>query len=319
MGELQVIDGDAANWISEPPFKPFLHRWEKILGMQSQAAVISSMNGEGDTSRKEALDALVSFFDPLLKSGIESLATMRDKGSVSFADVWQLFPPGELIVTRQLDVDIVCRVVECREDKELAEDGVTEVEGADPNSKSWRVEYQFADWYGEGAGGYVSVAKTIDKFSGSKKVRGLVVYPLSFSKDPEGMRSMTARGRRFEELRGFHYLEGSGVKVLIGDSARRPFSGRVVLDAYDYYRSEGLEIPQATPFEGQDADATASTDEDDNDSDGIPEIDVTENDKSVSRNENLVPMTDEQFLLASPWQIGMDLKTKEWGMFQTFP
>lgn len=34
-----------------------------------------------------------------------------------------------------------------------------------------------------------------------------------------------------------------------------------------------------------------------------------------SRKEDLGPLTDEQCMIATPWLRGMDLKTKEWGMF----
>jgi hypothetical protein len=37
--------------------------------------------------------------------------------------------------------------------------------------------------------------------------------------------------------------------------------------------------------------------------------------QAKSRNEDLAPLTDEQCMIATPWLRGMDMKTKEWGMF----
>jgi len=37
--------------------------------------------------------------------------------------------------------------------------------------------------------------------------------------------------------------------------------------------------------------------------------------QAKSRKEDLTPLTDEQCMIATPWLRGMDMKTKEWGMF----
>jgi hypothetical protein len=41
----------------------------------------------------------------------------------------------------------------------------------------------------------------------------------------------------------------------------------------------------------------------------------TTSEEGKSRKEDLASLTDEQCMIATPWLRGMDLKTKEWGMF----
>jgi hypothetical protein len=45
------------------------------------------------------------------------------------------------------------------------------------------------------------------------------------------------------------------------------------------------------------------------------ELTVPPANEATSRNEDFIPLTDEQCMMATPWLRGMDLKTKEWGQF----
>jgi hypothetical protein len=45
------------------------------------------------------------------------------------------------------------------------------------------------------------------------------------------------------------------------------------------------------------------------------ELAGTAPEEAKSRKEDLAALTDEQCMIATPWLRGMDMKTKEWGMF----
>jgi hypothetical protein len=45
------------------------------------------------------------------------------------------------------------------------------------------------------------------------------------------------------------------------------------------------------------------------------ELTTTNSDEATFRMEDLTTLTEEQCIIATPWLKGMDLKTKEWGLF----
>jgi hypothetical protein len=106
----------------------------------------------------------------------------------------------------------------------------------------------------------------------------------------------------------------------------------VVIDAYAYYRNYNVPKPvlrslsgdQKMPSDpkGKSADTNCGRDEEhsaDTSSDTSSMVDVHEDMVAISmpakveRVEDLSPMSDEGCLLATPWVIGMDMKTKDWG------
>lgn len=77
----------------------------------------------------------------------------------------------------------------------------------------------------------------IGNYIGRKRVASLPVYPLSFADRPEEIKaSVLARGRRFEQLRGFHFRSYGGVKVLMDTGERQP----VILGAFPRPASQQL-------------------------------------------------------------------------------
>ena len=109
-------------------------------------------------------------------------------------------------------------------------------------------------------------------------------------------------------------------------------SSRVMVHAYAYYRSNNIVAPTLQPFgsrsgtigqakidthaEGDDDNGSGSDTESYEGDDGaVPRGDVTSprsKPANTGRTEHLEPLSDEQCLLATPWVIGLDLKSKEW-------
>lgn len=178
-------------------------------------------------------------------------------------------------------------------------------------------------------------------------------YPLSFDKNAGKIKAdLTARGRKFESLRGYHFRNCNGTKILLETKLpeERPVAGRIIVDAFAYYTSNNIVKPDLRPLE-QAAEAAKNQqqskpepdsedeneddcidgfvcgsndcdedeDEDDNDSDARSDVSemkaVKPTGTSLKRVEQLVPLTDEQCLLANPWLKGLDLKTKDWAQF----
>ncbi|OCL09532.1 P-loop containing nucleoside triphosphate hydrolase protein [Glonium stellatum] len=301
----QDLDMELENWMFEPPYRPIVHRWDRLKELQANAT---------DPTSKQAADTLMEFLAPILASSVDALSQTRRTGKVSFEAVWQIFPPGELVMTKFYGVETICRVIKY----ERQEINMVPL---------WVITTEYLDWTGESCG-YATTKTTIRCFQGFRRVTALPVYPLSFNDAAVEIKSkMIERGRKFERLRGYHFLTCSGKKVLLELPEERPVSGRVVVDAFAYYRSCNIVKPDLRSLsdseEKHEDQAEADVTENENaqhssETDSItdgPELTATAMSERVSRCEDLRALTDEQCLLATPWLKGLDLRTKEWAQF----
>jgi hypothetical protein len=180
----QDLDMDLENWIFLPPYRALVHRWDDLKEVETQLT---------EPAEKESAAALIQFLTPVLTSSIESLSQTRRTGKVSFADVWQIFPPGVLALTTIFGVQTICRVVKY-EQKVISK------------AMFWFITIEYVDWNGQNCG-YTTMTKSIPYFKGFTHVKELPVYALSFDEAPDEKRKqMLERGRRFELFRGYHYL-----------------------------------------------------------------------------------------------------------------
>ena len=304
LDKYQDLDPDLEGWTFTPPYMPLVHRWERLQALHHDIG--------HEPERKEAADRLVEFLEPRLAPGIDALSTTHSTGKITYDMLWQIFPPGELITTKFFGVDTLCRV--------LKHNGGT-------------ITIQYVDWNGNKCG-FQTTKVEIPRFSGVKRVTSLEAFPLSFVDGSDEIKEATiARGRRFQQLRGFHYLSYSGVKISM-ELEQRPVSGRVVIDAYAYYRSNNKVAPTLRSLSGEDTaepqiaepenehDDHQSNSGDEGDDDNDVEADNETNHMVVvassalqSRNEDLSDLSDEHCLLTTPWLVGLDMKTKEWGTY----
>ncbi|KAI0193662.1 P-loop containing nucleoside triphosphate hydrolase protein [Xylaria flabelliformis] len=171
-----------------------------------------------------------------------------------------------------------------------------------------------------------------------ERVSSLPVFPISFLEDEASYKaSMIERGRVFEQLRGYHFMDANGVKISVEgrEPVQRPIASRVCIDACAYYTSCDIVKPHLEHLpqieDNKDTEATSGNEdnnkdnnEDDSEDDSNPKAprdsrftairveDNATNKRPVERVENFAPLTDEQCLLATPWVKGFDLKSKKW-------
>jgi hypothetical protein len=200
LDKYQDLDMELENWMFRPPYRPIVHRWDRLKELQANTT---------NTLSKQVADTLMKFLEPILATSVDALSQTRRTGKISFEAVWQIFPPGELVLTKFFGVDTICRVLKYERQ---------EVE----RTSFWIITTEYVDWNGENCG-YTTTKTTIVEFDGFRRVTALPVYPLSFNSAAADIRSeMIERGRRFERLRGYHFLACSGKKVLLENSEERP-------------------------------------------------------------------------------------------------
>ncbi|ORY58234.1 uncharacterized protein BCR38DRAFT_461014 [Pseudomassariella vexata] len=304
LAKYQDLDPELESWTFEPPFMPLVHRWEDLKAYQAESPAGALRN---------AASALLAFLTPIVASSVVSLAKTRKTGKVNFDNVWQIFPPSSLVVTKFFGVDAVCRVLKYRK----------RPEDRCGNPAAWVIDMEYVDWNGENCG-YTTTTLTIWDFEGFRRVIGLPVFPISFLPDVETTKAaLIERGRKFERLRGYNFMLSNGTKVLLESEKpeQRPVAGKVCVDAYAYYGSCNIVKPKLrTLFPEDDGDNPDAAMEDAELSDtpyetnfSIAPVEAVSAAKGpAERTEDLRPLTDEHCLLSTPWMKGFDLKSKDW-------
>ncbi|KAI0555989.1 P-loop containing nucleoside triphosphate hydrolase protein [Xylaria curta] len=308
LGDYQNLDLQAQEYTFTAPFMPLCHRWESLKQFPQQAE---------DPALKHAASKLLDFLTPMVASKVASLVTIRETGRIASDDIWQIFAPKTIVSTEFYGVKTTCRV------KEYQGTGM-----------GWKISMEFIDWNGERSG-FSNTSTIISAYNGYRRISSLPVFPISFLEDEASYKaSMIERGRIFEQIRGYHFMDVNGVKISIDgkEPVQRPIAGRVCIDACAYYTSCDIVKPYLKPLpqteDNQDTKAEDTTEDSDNEDDDEYDSDSSaprdsrftaikvENDttdkRPMERVENLAPLTDEQCLLATPWVKGFDLKSKQW-------
>ncbi|KAF7555173.1 hypothetical protein G7Z17_g2404 [Cylindrodendrum hubeiense] len=303
LAKYQDLDLELQNWTFEPPFMPLVHRWEALKDYHAKST---------PGSTKNAASALLAFLTPILASSVVSLARTRSTGKVSFDNVWQIFPPSSIVMTKFYGIDTICKVVKY---KKRHQDNC--------NPAGWVIDMEYVDWNGEKCG-WTTTTLTIWEFEGFKRVTGLPVYPLSFNSDPAKVKAnMIERGRKFESMRGYHFMVANGTKILLETKKpeQRPVTGKVCVDAYAYYRICNIVKPKLRPLSGEVVEDSDEADDDDGDAcmsetafetkfTVAPVETATAAKGPAERTEDMTPLSEDELLMTTPWVKGFDLKSK---------
>ena len=242
LASYQDFDPDLENWTFEPPFKPIVHRWDRLKAMLEQLTEdkaggraggpgsdmeVDEDEDKGDEdaddnedqdcdeseNKNDALKHLMAFLTPLVAASVEALLETRRTKKIAFESIWQIFPPGELAIFSAYGAEAAARVT-----KYERIPGPTQCDPA-----RWAIDLEYVDWNGASCG-LAATKTTIWEYKGFVRTTGLAVYPLAFAADPDALRAkMVARGARFEALRGFHFKTCAGYKILM-DNRQRPVS-----------------------------------------------------------------------------------------------
>ncbi|KAK4225058.1 P-loop containing nucleoside triphosphate hydrolase protein [Podospora fimiseda] len=287
---------DVQKWTFEPSFESIVHRWDKLQALHKKIKQTCD-----DKNRIKAVNGLIDFIEPLVKPFIEARAKIQDSRRVSWSDLWQIFPPGELVVTKMYGVESIFRVVSSRKRT---------------SAKIYQIKVEYVEWNGS-ACRIKNTKVDIDNYAGSQQVRSLKLVPLSYTENPDEFReAMRARGQRFQELRGYHYLAYDGLKVCMDVPTLEPVSGRVIIDTHAYYKSIN-QVPGDSGTAVNGSNEEEQTDEQNADAtNNASDLDAVSTPRQTTdRKEDLSPLSDEECLMTSPWLIGFDLKAKKWGRF----
>ncbi|KAL2161770.1 hypothetical protein VTH06DRAFT_7554 [Thermothelomyces fergusii] len=290
------LDMDENGWSFAPPYTPLVHRWQRIQELYKALE---------DPDKKGAVDKLMEFLNPRIAPSVANLAMLRETGMIAHDMIWQIFPPGEIVVRNVEGVDALYRVVTC---------------GQSGNAK---LAVEYVDWDGERCGLRETKGLHIPWYAGVRRITSLSVYPLSYADDPEQIKeAASARGRRFQQLRGYRFLYYDSVKISLlnegEDQKRRVIAGQVVIDAHAYYKHSGSVKPEMKPLTaGVKRHDKPENEEKHDGGDGQEATNTTNTSHTAPPRsfEDLGELSDEDCLLTNPLLYGFDLKAKEWAKF----
>jgi len=101
LAKYQDFDLELEDWTFKPPYKPIVHRWDALKGLCAGAV---------GTDAEPAANMLMDFLRPILANSVEALARTKATRKVTIGGVWQIFPPGELVMTTFFGLEAACRV-----------------------------------------------------------------------------------------------------------------------------------------------------------------------------------------------------------------
>ncbi|PTB66806.1 P-loop containing nucleoside triphosphate hydrolase protein [Trichoderma citrinoviride] len=251
LADYQDLDLELDNWTFRPPYIPLVHRWQRLQDFCKDTT---------DAALAKAGQEMIDFLLPIVGPSVNSLAQTRLTGKVKFDSLWQIFPPGELVMTQIYGQDTICRVLK------------HELIGKSYSSRG--------------------VWTKISGYEGYARAHQLPTWPIAYASDPDAIKTkMVARGRQFEDLRTYHFMQYEGRKIVT--------------------RGRGKEEEPVSPP------SSSSTSSSDEPADADDELKLTAKSREtrLERKEHLAPLTDEQCMITTPWVRGFDLKAKEWALF----
>ncbi|KAJ5297529.1 hypothetical protein N7508_007778 [Penicillium antarcticum] len=242
----------------EAPFKPIVHRWKDITKARDE---------ESDPTTKAHVDLFYRIMNEELKEVIDRMNDLVANGVITFDLVWTILEPEDVVISS--------RGGSLR---------AYQFSSLVPTRCGWAASVNYVEFDGSDFG-FKSDGFSINAFNGTVPITSLSICPLKHHKDKDAIRGMLiARGKRWEEHKGYHYkaYEGAAVSRTWDDrngeekETKYFVKSRVIIDAEGY----NIFHPSTSVHTSHDIGKELES--------------------------------DEQRLFATPWLHGYSLKDKEW-------
>lgn len=169
------------------PFRPFYYRWEKFTQvLEDQKA--------NDPEAASYSQLLYEVLDAEIRDTRDEIADLLANGVITHELLWSLFEPGERVISNPGPDSRFFVAQQSR----VTSDSIFEVQG------------KYIDWDGSKFG-YVTATLQVRSFAGTRRITELDVFPARFQPSLEDIKAkVVARGKRFQDLKGFHHVAYSG-------------------------------------------------------------------------------------------------------------
>ena len=173
------------------PFQPLIHRWDDLE---------KAVKDEQDPVTKQHLDLFFCTLHAEIKDTIAEIKDVLSHNVITFHLLWAIFRPGDLIFTLDNGKETCFQL-------NIAEYGTFGC------ARAFLLQLEQIDWSGT-TFGRSSTTRSITSFDGTKPIIQLQQFPFPFHPDKEAVRErLISRGRRFQELKGYHYKSYEGLAI----------------------------------------------------------------------------------------------------------
>ena len=182
------VDANAKILTFFTPFAPLFHNWEDVLKAASD---------ETSTETRSHLKILVDVLQPVFEDHILQLEECRKTQAVSFAMLWSIFKPGDLIYTQLHEQECAMKL-----------------KFSHMSYPEYFLSCEYIDWNGKD---FFQKEHHIHLkyFGGTALFKDLIAMPLYMHPERLAIKDrLSDRGRRFESLKGFHFRAYHGPAVV---------------------------------------------------------------------------------------------------------
>jgi SpoVK/Ycf46/Vps4 family AAA+-type ATPase len=273
----------------EPPFEPFVHRWE---------AFIKAREDEQDPITKKHADLLWDVLEVELRDAIREKNDHVAHGVVQFKNIWTIFEPGTLIFNLNSEFNAE-RVYRLDEGTFATNDCI---------GPHYRLNVDYVDFDGHRFGSG-KTALAVPAFAGTQDITKLSAFPLNFHPDEKGVRErVIERGHLFESLKGYHFKHYEGIALEFGTwgKIRRTINSRVILDTHAFHSFNPGRRMNLNQLDGENLIGMSS---------GDFTRDYSHKNEMPKSTDSKEKLTEDQLLLATDELRGYSLKDKKWLIF----
>lgn len=169
--------------VFEAPFEPFVHRWGDLLKFVKK---------QHDEKTREHIELLHGILKEELKDTIRAFEDYVAHGVITYEHLWTIFQPGSVVVSRHSGTISAY---------EFSSGQFVQTRCG----KAYRLDCECIDWSGENFGRGSDTVELYE-FKGTKPIISLYGFPLAFHPEKSVLRQkLIDRGKKFEELAGYHY------------------------------------------------------------------------------------------------------------------
>lgn len=184
------------------PFTPVVHRWKMLQDLLDEP------------TPPFGVATLRDILLPCVENQLSVIEQIRSSGLCSWGNLNLILCPGEIVLSQQYGVQAAFKVQNVHQENP-------------PYQQPYQhVSLQYVDWNGMHCG-HASKCVKILEFSGSRDISSLEVVAFA-SLDQQYQIDIRAkfqsRGRKFEQLRGYHFKISSGSRVVLKFN---PFTGQM--------------------------------------------------------------------------------------------
>lgn len=201
------IDASAPKLTFKPPFASLVHRWDQVL---------SAVEEEVNEKSQSSLSILSDILGPEIQESLDALKHLDKTGCIPYDQVVLAFIPGEVILHTSKSGEIEAGILRN-----------VDIEKSifDPENTQCIFTADTIDWDGERFG-YRNVSWALNKYPDGRRLADLSVFPLrAHPRRYEIERELIDRGKRFEELRGMHFMSYNG-SATFEESDTHPLFGQ---------------------------------------------------------------------------------------------